>query len=183
MPDSSDDASQALEAVLIKYGRLVSHVGRSHGLTGKDVDELVQEVRIRLWRARATSEKIVRVPPSYLYRTAASAAVDLIRQRRARREERVNADRAGGEAVFGAVPGPSWDLERAELSETIFQAVGHLSDSRRPVVRMYLAGYQRDEIGKLLGWSEAKTRNLLYRGLADLRARLAELGVGPEERG
>jgi RNA polymerase sigma-70 factor (ECF subfamily) len=45
---------------------------------------------------------------------------------------------------------------------------------------MYLAGHPREEIAEVLGWSEAKTRNLLYRGLADLRARLTELGVGWE---
>jgi hypothetical protein len=32
----------------------------------------------------------------------------------------------------------------------------------------------------LLGWTEAKTRNLLYRGLADLRERLIERGFRPE---
>jgi RNA polymerase sigma-70 factor (ECF subfamily) len=42
---------------------------------------------------------------------------------------------------------------------------------------MYLAGYPREEIAALMGWSEAKTRNLLYRGLADLRERLTELGI------
>jgi DNA-directed RNA polymerase specialized sigma24 family protein len=44
---------------------------------------------------------------------------------------------------------------------------------------MYLAGFERDEIADLLGWSEAKTRNLLYRGLADLRESLQSWGYGP----
>ena len=39
------------------------------------------------------------------------------------------------------------------------------------------------EIADLLGWSEAKTRNLLYRGLGDLRARLTEQGIGWEADG
>ena len=30
----------------------------------------------------------------------------------------------------------------------------------------------------MMGWTEAKTRNLLYRGLADLRTRLSEMGIG-----
>ncbi len=45
---------------------------------------------------------------------------------------------------------------------------------------MYLAGYERREIADLLGWTEAKTRNLLYRGLADLRETLTTRGVRPE---
>ena len=47
---------------------------------------------------------------------------------------------------------------------------------------MYLAGYPREEIAELMGWTEGKTRNLLYRGLADLRARLTELGIGWQQR-
>ncbi len=45
---------------------------------------------------------------------------------------------------------------------------------------MYLVGYSRQEIADLLGWSEAKTRNLLYRGLDDLRRALSQRGIGPE---
>jgi DNA-directed RNA polymerase specialized sigma24 family protein len=43
---------------------------------------------------------------------------------------------------------------------------------------MHLQGYPREEIAELMGWTEAKTRNLLYRGLADLRDRLTEQGIG-----
>jgi len=48
------------------------------------------------------------------------------------------------------------------------------------VVRMHLAGHPREEIAALLGWSEAKTRNLLYRGMNDLRERLTGMGIGWE---
>jgi RNA polymerase sigma-70 factor (ECF subfamily) len=43
---------------------------------------------------------------------------------------------------------------------------------------MYLDGYRREEIAELLHWSDAKTRNLIYRGLADLRAMLLAQGIG-----
>jgi RNA polymerase sigma-70 factor (ECF subfamily) len=45
---------------------------------------------------------------------------------------------------------------------------------------MYLTGHPREEIAELMGWTEGKTRNLLYRGLADLREKLSEMGVGWE---
>jgi RNA polymerase sigma-70 factor (ECF subfamily) len=47
------------------------------------------------------------------------------------------------------------------------------------VVRMHLAGYERHEIADLLGWTEPKTRNLLYRGLSDLRQILESWGIRP----
>jgi RNA polymerase sigma-70 factor (ECF subfamily) len=45
---------------------------------------------------------------------------------------------------------------------------------------MYLAGYTREDIAELMGWSEAKTRNLVYRGLDDLRRALTAMGIGWE---
>jgi len=61
----------------------------------------------------------------------------------------------------------------------VHRALALLAEPRRAVVRMHLAGYERSEIAELLGWSEPKTRNLLYRGLADLRRILASWGIGP----
>lgn len=69
------------------------------------------------------------------------------------------------------------ELEGGELSERILTAVDTLAPARRVAVRMYLSGYEREEIAELLGWSEAKTRNLIYRGLADLRRCLTERGI------
>jgi RNA polymerase sigma-70 factor (ECF subfamily) len=70
--------------------------------------------------------------------------------------------------------------EVVELQEAVGKAVDGLIPARRSVVRMYLAGYGREEIADLLGWTEPKTRNLLYRGLADLREVLTDMGIGPE---
>ena len=72
------------------------------------------------------------------------------------------------------IPAREGDVRRAVTS-----AVDLLAESRRAVVRMYLAGYDREEIGELLGWSEPKTRNLLYRGLAEVRSSLVSWGYGP----
>lgn len=59
------------------------------------------------------------------------------------------------------------------------QGLERITPTRAPVARLYLAGYDRHEIARLMGWTEAKTRNLLYRGLADLRAELRKMGVDP----
>ena len=66
-----------------------------------------------------------------------------------------------------------------ELGRAVNAAVDTIPVTRRPVVRMYLMGYPREEIAALMGWTEAKTRNLLYRGLADLRQALTARGIGP----
>jgi RNA polymerase sigma-70 factor (ECF subfamily) len=180
MPQPDDSVSRALETVLARFAERVRRIGMGHGLSGGDVEDLVQEVRLRLWRALETGENILAAPASYVHRTAVSAAIDLLRRRRARRETPARLSRPSGEAILGEAPAPDLTLEGSEVVGQVAAAVDGLAEGRRAVVRMYLAGYGREEIAQLLGWSEPKTRNLLYRGLADLRARLTEMGIGPE---
>lgn len=75
---------------------------------------------------------------------------------------------------------PERRAERGEFRHRLGQALDALTPTRQPVVRMYLAGYNSTEIAEVFGWTEAKARNLLYRGLEDLRARLTALGCHPE---
>lgn len=177
VPDGRDSVSSALESVLARYGRLLKSIGRGRGLSEPDLDELCQDVRIRLWRALSAGEKIEAAAASYVYRAALSAAVDLIRRRRADREDPLDATPTG--AMTASAPGPEQALDRAELGARIARAVDDLATPRDVVVRLYLSGYRREEIAALLGWTEPKTRSLLYRGLADLRAKLEADGVRP----
>ena len=177
-----DPTSDALEHVLHRFGAMLTRAGLERGLGPAELDDLRQEVRIRLWRALEQGERIEGIPASYVQRTAVSAALDLIRRRRARRTEPLVEPRDTGDKPIGPsaqVSGPDREFDRDELAESVARAVDKLADARRVVVRLYLVGYPREEIAGLLGWSEPKTRNLLYRGLADLRSRLTELGIGP----
>ncbi len=174
----------------MRFSAMVRRVGLRHGLSESEVDEVFQEVRIRLWHARGegtrvspnavtdAGEQISVVGSSYLYRTAVSAALDVIRRHRRPREAAL--EDVGHEAAAPERRGPERTLDSSELAQQVAAAIDTLALARRPVVRMYLTGYTREEIAALLGWSEARTRNLLYRGLADLRARLTEKGIGPE---
>jgi RNA polymerase sigma-70 factor (ECF subfamily) len=173
----TDELSAALEAVVSRFATMVRSIGVRHRLSEADLDEVVQEVRIRLWKSCPTSEQIQALGTSYVYRTATTAALDLLRRRRAR-----GADRSESvESVADHLPDPNVTAT-ATLDADLFQqrvmaAIDTIPESRRAVVRMHLAGYDRDEISALMGWTDAKTRNLLYRGLADLRARLTATGI------
>ncbi|HEV8600401.1 MAG TPA: sigma-70 family RNA polymerase sigma factor [Gemmatimonadales bacterium] len=179
MPAQTDPQSSALEAVLRRFGRMVRSVGAKHGLDDRDLDEVVQDVRIRLWRARETGT-IGALSSSYVYRTARSAILDLMRRRRLPREVLVPGNDSLGVQLVHPDPAPDRSAEESELAATIHQAVDDLIESRRVPVRMHLLGYQSREIAARLGWSGPKTRNLLSRGMADLRERLRARGIGPE---
>ena len=104
----------------------------------------------------------------------------MLRRRRARQAERHDSiDEDASVATLTAPnPDPHAALEGSELANRVARAIDEIPASRRPAVRMHLAGYPREEIARLMGWTEAKTRNLLYRGLADLRERLTAEGIG-----
>ena len=121
--------STALEACIARFRGLVRTIGRQRGLADADIDEVLQEVRIRLWRAGQAGKELDELGSSYVYRVAMTAAIEL------------------------------------------------LPLARRTPVRMYLTGYEREEIAHFLGWTEGKTRNLLYRGLDDLRRHLTAQGI------
>ncbi len=180
MASPPDSLSPALERVLERFGGVVRRVCWKYRFSGAEVDELMQEVRIRLWHAHGgherASENLAAIPASYLQRTALSAAIDLLRRGRARRADRMVPldDEPDG---MGQSPAPDQVLAESETAEQVERAIQSIHASRRPVVRMHLMGHSREEIARLLGWTEAKTRNLLYRGLTDVRERLLAEGV------
>lgn len=89
--DNSLDVSPAIDDVASHFGESMRRTARRHGLSEDEIDDAIQDVGIRLWRAR-TGEKIRRAPASYLHRTVVSAAIGFIRRRRARRESVVERD-------------------------------------------------------------------------------------------
>jgi RNA polymerase sigma-70 factor (ECF subfamily) len=169
MDRSRDRTSLALEQVIRKFEDRVRGIARRFDLSPADLDELFQEVRIRLWKALDDPQRLEGISGSYVYRTATSAAVDLIRRRR----------RGGTQVQLDTnLPdtnpsNPISQQEAQEAGEEISSALERLGARRRPVVRMYLAGYGHKEIADILGWSQGSTRNLLYRGMADLRGDLS----------
>ena len=172
----SDAISAALEVLLARCVRMVRSVGARHGLSDADVDDVVQDVRIRLWRSCTTTEQIERLGASYVYRAATTAALDLLRRRRAHGAAVTDSVDEHCEQL-AARSSTSDATDAHDLERQVLAALDTLPLSRRTVVRMYLGGYEREEIAELLGWTEAKTRNLLYRGLDDLRARLTKMGI------
>jgi RNA polymerase sigma factor (sigma-70 family) len=178
-----DPPGSALDAALTSFTEMVRRVAWRHRLSDADVDEVMQEVRIRIWKASgrsdASSEQFLQSPTSYVYKTAVSAAIDVIRRQRSERV-RNTISLEGDAPVLETAPTAQAELEGSELAEQVARAVESIPASRRPAVRMYLAGYAREDIAELMGWSEAKTRNLVYRGLDDLRRELTAMGIGWE---
>jgi RNA polymerase sigma-70 factor, ECF subfamily len=153
---------------------------------GLQYDEIEQDARLRLWRA-LESEREIRDPASYLYRIAATATLDAIRRVRRKREEQMIADDQQGEGINAPhvlmtdpARAPDRVAERRQLVSMVKEAIARLPDGRRTAVGLHLEGLTTQEIAELLGWSEPKARNLVYRGLKDVRQCLKEAGIEHE---
>lgn len=181
-PGSGPDAR--LHELLARYGvflrRTIAKVcPRELGLAFEDIE---QEARISLWTA-LKSEREIAFPASYIYKVAVSATIRAIRRAKVRREEPLP-DEGSAPAVAAAEvgrvsagPSPHVLAERQELRRQIEAGLAKLPANRRLAVRLHLQGLTTAEIGELSGWSEPKARNLVYRGLNDLRQYLRGVGV------
>ena len=182
MGSGADRVSSTIEAVVARFRTMVRSVGVKRGLADADLDEVLQDVRIRLWQVGKAGKELEELGSSYLYQVATSAALDMLRRRRAHRSDQTENVHENVE-LPAATPSPHDEMEGSELGMQIDAALETLSPERRVAVRFHLSGYDREDIARSLGWSEPKTRNLLYRGLDDLRRRLAVMGVTPTGRG
>jgi RNA polymerase sigma-70 factor, ECF subfamily len=143
-------------------------------------DDVVQSAVMRVIQAlqgrHGVSEGNPPFPTSYLYKVAHSAVIDEIRRVRRRRET----DLDDAAAVSAAT---SHDPERTAASLEIGRAIqgclAHLKRERRLAVTLYLQGHTVAETARILEWPVKRTENLVYRGLADLRACLSCKGLRP----
>ena len=142
---------------------------RLAGNHGVDVDDVLQDVAMRLWRAICDERKIQH-DASYIHRIASTALIDAVRRARVRAPVAADEDTVAQAPNPG--PGPPETAEGDELSDRIEVGLSTLSSSRARAVRLYLHGYNTREIAGLCQWTEPKARNLLYRGLAELKQML-----------
>jgi RNA polymerase sigma factor (sigma-70 family) len=116
-----------------------------------------------------------------------TSTLDAIRRVKSKREDQLLlADEEEEEAgepqrlVAGPEHAPDLQAERRLLMRKIEAALATMPENRRRAVGLHLQGMTKQEIGDLLGWTESKARNLVYRGLQELREQLRAEGVDYE---
>jgi len=163
-----EEFSTSIRASLFKY-RLASR--------GIDPDDVLQEIRIKIWKCVQSEKKSARCS-SYISRIVNSTLIDFVRKARqaetlAYNEHILLKKQAGG---------PEAEADGSSLRLIVNEAADSLVESRRKVIKLFLADLTLEEIARSLNWSRDKTRNLLYRGLSDLKQKLREKGVDYADR-
>ena len=181
-----DDKIARIEDIFYHFSRLIRVAIRktSPRLSPAEMDDIEQEVKISLWKEVRKSEKEIRNLGSNIWRVAFTTTCKMMKRATAQKRALVRSQEGlplqeseGG----GRADSPDQQYENKEMLETVRMAVDSLIDSRRQVVRLFLEGMSADEITAYFGWSSGKARNLLSRGLADVRRSLKERGIEFEE--
>ena len=178
---------EPLAHLLQDYQPVLRHAIRQTlpAASSSDTDDIVQETSLRLLRAVRDKRPIENLR-SYAYRVAVSAALDAMRRLKRRREDPLepagdgqeDSSRGHHERPYGARSShPERRAAQRQTLDRINRLMAELGDNRRRAVALHIRGLTPAEIGDLLGWTETKSRNLVYRGLRELRSKLNDQGV------
>jgi RNA polymerase sigma-70 factor, ECF subfamily len=143
-----------------------------------DRDDLVQIAMLKVMHVRRDREGIEGLSSSYLHRVAFSAVIDEMRVRRRRSEVPLDPDE-GGEMRDTRHANPESATRAREIGRGVRACLAAMSGDRRVALTLRLLGNSVPETAHRLGWPGKRVENLVYRGLADLRACLERKGLKP----
>lgn len=173
---SKADKLKEFDVVLNKFTRFIKGNIQKFNLPkeGIDPDDVFQEVRIKIWKLLNDEKKITNYS-SYIKKIVNSSVIDHIRKiRRERGLILQQKHKTISEWKSAYEISHTYDKN---LIEIVNETVNSLLESRRKVVKLYLLSLTIEEIAILFCWSRDKTRNLLYRGLSDLKKALKKKGI------
>lgn len=169
------------ESVLEKFSRFVKINIQKFNVykMGIDPEDISQEVKIKIWKILEDEKKIKNLT-SYIRKVVDSSVIDKLRK--IKREK-----------IIYIYEKHKWISEQKSnylnsilkddnTKEIINAAIESLIESRRRVVKLFLLNMKIEEIAIYLNWTNDKTRNLLYRGLSDLKKNLKEKGIRLENK-
>ena len=142
-------------------------------------EDIVQNSLMRVMKALERRESNPAPPASYLWKVAYSATVDQIRRIRRRHEVPLEEPGHGKPTLATTSSNPFEDRSLRELGRATQDCLSTIAESRRLVVGFHLLGHTVSEMKKMLDANEKRVRNLLYRGLTDLRSCLSGKGFQP----
>jgi len=145
---------------------------------GLEIDDILQEVKIKIWKILHHEKKITNYS-SYIKKVVDSSVIDQFRK--FKREEGVYLHEKSKQiAEQNNAYASDLLYEQMDMKDIVGKAVEGLIESRRKVVKLYLLNMSIEEIALYFNWSKDKTRNLLYRGLSDLKIILKEKNIDYE---
>ncbi len=180
---TKSDKIEAIDKAIQEYSFLIRAAIRktSPQIDESQMDDIEQEVKIKIWKEILKSEKKILNLGSYIwkvtYTTTCRIMKDLSAERKMARSQNEDAQNIDRRITSDKNSTPEHHFEKKELMDIIKKSIDSLIHSRRAVLKLYLLGMDHMEISEYFGWSEGKVRNLISRGLEDLRKSLRRKGL------
>lgn len=168
------------EAVFNRFHQFIQINIRKYDLmkNGIDAEDILQDIKIKLWKI-LKNEKKIKNYASYIKKVVDTSVIDHIRK--FRKEEGVINLEIQRKISERSCNYHNDGTENINLKKILYEALEDLITSRKKVVKLFLLNMKLEDIALALGWSKDKTRNLLYRGLEDLKQSLKAKGIEYED--
>jgi len=149
------------EKLIDQHARLMAGAirrvcGRRHQSLIPDIE---QEVRLALWK-QVGGGKTIDHPVSYIYKTALTTALAVLRRCAPR------AETSAPGRIESAAPIPAREnLTPQESRRLLTEVLEALAPDQARALKAWLAGFNHKEVARMYGWSESVARHNIYRGL------------------
>ena len=176
----------AFEVLVHKYqGLVLSLVRRYLGSRSPGVDDVAQQVFVRVFRSKMTYQPKAKVK-TWLYSITINACLNEIRRLGAEKNKRVNSftavfgtpgsEEGGPSLQDGRSPAPSSDMEEADTQQRVRAAVDALPEQQRlALVLTRFHGCSYEEVAETLETTIPAVKSLLTRARENLRTQLRSL--------
>lgn len=184
LPRVAAGDAEAVREVLGRYTALVWSLCSGVSKDPHEIEDLVQEVFIEVWRSAARFDARIAAEATFIATIARRRAIDR-RRRAGRRVEEV----ALGDAVEeGVAPGAMDDglrlVDVADEASLAAAAVGELTGERRRVLELGIVhGLTHREIAAATGLPLGTVKSHIRRGLAEVSDKLRARGGSSAEPG
>lgn len=173
------DIESNIKEIIDKFSSLIKYVilKNLHKTDKVDLDDIEQEVKIKIWRFLGKGKKVGNLP-SYIKRVAYTTTVDELRKMR-KQTPSENIDHlkniysfSNSNKIEEDMELPEFILEEKELKSSLSKLIESLGENRKQVLRLYLTGMSVEEISEFFKWDKTKVRHLLYRGINAIKEKI-----------
>lgn len=175
-------ASRFLDEISLSIRKII--FAQFPGLTDQEKEEIDQDVKLKLLKMAARGKKIANLR-SYVWKMVCSTALDVLASRSLALclDDLAKSRRSPLERHLDELT-PEYLFEEKELLTLAERAIDALPPRRRAAVLMNLQGLSLEETALYLGETLNAARHLLYRGLEEVRGKIAVLSNrAPTRRG
>lgn len=163
-----------MDHVQVHDSALKSYLRQSFPDARHEVDDVVQESYLRIWKARAGQP--LESAKAFLFKVARHVALDLLRRNHASPIESVGD--LDALSVIEGRPGVAESVSMDEKVRLLVQGLATLPPRGREVMMLRkFKGFSQKEVAAKLGISEKTVDEHVYRGMKRLGAYLRERGV------